>query len=70
VAIFDSTVFEAIFSEMVAKDAEGTILAGPSGKGIAFTNKNVDLYADHPDTTNTGASCLRLTWRHRAFLGL
>ena len=70
VCVFEANTFDRIFADMVSVDGEGVLLVGPSRTGIPFTYPNVQLYADHVDTTSAGAACLKLAWRHRRELGL
>ncbi|UOX84728.1 hypothetical protein MUY14_23220 [Amycolatopsis sp. FBCC-B4732] len=70
VCVLDSPTFDEIFAAMVSSGPEGTILVGPEGQGIPFTEENVRLYTGHPGTVNAGAACLELAWRHRDALGV
>jgi hypothetical protein len=70
VAIFAADTFDTIFGQLVKRDAEGTVLVGPSGNGIPFTGENVLNYSANPRTRSGAKACLLLTWRHRERLGL
>ncbi|MGW5741750.1 hypothetical protein [Amycolatopsis sp. NPDC003861] len=70
VTLIDAPVFDRLFCEMVPTGPEGTVIVGPEGHGIPFTEENIRLYVEHPGTVNAGAVCLELAWRHREALGL
>ncbi|WP_086837891.1 hypothetical protein [Amycolatopsis kentuckyensis] len=70
VAVIDAPAFDRLFAGMVPTGPEGTVIVGPEGHGIPFTEENIRLYADNPGTVNAGAVCLELAWRHREALGV
>jgi hypothetical protein len=70
VGAVDAAAFDALFSGIVAAGREGTILVGPDGRGIPFTEEWVRHYASEPVTRSGAQACLTLAWGHRAALGL
>jgi hypothetical protein len=70
VCIFSANAFDAIFADLTPSNDEGTLLVGPSRRGIPFNSHNVKLYADSMGTSLAAAVSLKLAWRHRRRLGL
>ncbi|MFI5841760.1 hypothetical protein ACIA8K_18825 [Catenuloplanes sp. NPDC051500] len=70
VAVFEAREFDAIFGPLRAEGDEGTLISGFGGRGLEFTEANVQRYVEAPETSATAAACLTLAWRHRASLGL
>lgn len=68
--VIDAPVFDTLFAAIVRQGKEGTILAGPDGRGIPFEESAVDAYARDPGTRDAARACLKLAWRHRDALGL
>jgi hypothetical protein len=66
--VIDDAVFDQVFAELVQSNNEGTIVAGPSGRGIALTEDNVDRLVSSEPMAPSGAACLELAWRHRQLL--
>jgi hypothetical protein len=68
VCIFEAETFDRIFKSMIPNGKEGVIVAGPHRLGIPFNEKSVRRYTENPNMINSGASCLKLAWRHRVEL--
>jgi hypothetical protein len=69
VAVFDGPCFDRLFGDMVATNAEGTVVthhtADQDTTGIPFASDTVAHYADHQPMQAAGAALLRLAWQHR-----
>jgi hypothetical protein len=59
---------DQVFAELVQSNNEGAIVTGPSGRGIALTEDNVDRLVTSEPMAPSGAACLELAWRHRELL--
>jgi hypothetical protein len=66
--VIDDAVFDQVFAELVQSNNEGAIVTGPSGRGIALTEDNVDRLVTSEPMAPSGAACLELAWRHRELL--
>jgi transcriptional regulator with XRE-family HTH domain len=66
--VIDDAVFDQVFAELVQSNNEGAIVTGPSGRGIALTEDNVDRLVTSEPMAPSGAACLELAWRHRGLL--
>lgn len=69
VVVIESDVFDAAFSGMVARNAEGEIFPSePGSVGIAWTPRNIrKVQADEP-LACSAAACIALTWKHRGLI--
>jgi hypothetical protein len=63
--VIDDAVFDQVFAELVQSNNKGAIVTGPSGRGIALTEDNVDRLVTSKAMAPSGAACLELAWRHR-----
>lgn len=64
VSVIDATVFDAVFRDIVAENAEGAILRhGPAG--FVFTEGDVERLVTREPMQAAGAAVLSLAWRHR-----
>jgi hypothetical protein len=72
VAVFDASLFDAVFAGMVADNAEGRMLTteDPAGTtiGVPFTAASVARFTAAEPMQAAGAALLRLAWKHRATL--
>lgn len=69
VAVFDSDLFDAAFSGLVADNAEGRVVTGPGKTGFSFTEQVVSRFAGGTEPMQAaGAAVLQLAWNHRALL--
>lgn len=69
-AVIDSDVFDDIFRELVATNAEGSIVTTGDrpAPGIAFEHRNVERWLTTEPMAPAAAACLALAWRHRQAL--
>jgi hypothetical protein len=63
VAVFDAPLFDELFTDLVAHNDEGRVLAA-----LPFTAANVHRFAHDEPTQAAGAALLALAWRHREAL--
>jgi hypothetical protein len=72
VAVFDSDVFDAAFSHLVAVNSEGRVVNGAGRAGEVGVPFSVDailpLVGGHDPMQAAGAATLQLAWRHRTVL--
>jgi hypothetical protein len=69
VAVFDSDVFDALFSGQVTVNAEGRVISEPGASGVPFTRDAVARFTDGAEPMQAaGAAALQLAWRHRSSL--
>lgn len=71
VVVFDDSVFDQLFGEMVQYNAEGKIMAvgqGTAAEGIPFTEQSVQRLLTSEPMASPGAACLALAWQHRDIL--
>jgi hypothetical protein len=61
VAVFDSTVFDALFHDSVVTNAEGRLVEG----GLPFTAETVDRFLHREQMSAPGTCALDRAWRHR-----
>jgi hypothetical protein len=66
VTVIDAAVFDEVFADMVASNAEGRVL-GVAG-GFAFTQANVERFVTSEPMQAAGAAALFLAWQHRGKL--
>jgi hypothetical protein len=68
-AVFDQPVFDDLFHDLVATNAEGDILgvttSGAGTIGIPFTQATVERSTSTQPMQAAGAALLDLAWRHR-----
>jgi len=70
IMVMDAREFDRTFAKMVAENREGNIIAGPSGKGVAFTKSNIDSYLSDGSVTSAAKACLALAWANQDHLKL
>jgi hypothetical protein len=63
VITIDAFLYDELFGQVAATNAEGSILPA-----VPFTAETVDQYASTEPTQAAGAGLLRLAWRHRPSL--
>jgi len=74
VAVFDGDVFDRLFADLVAANAEGKVIgpsaaAAPGVPGIPFTGEAIRRLADGSGSMQAaGAAVLQLAWQHRRSL--
>lgn len=71
VVVIDADVYDSVFSGMVSRNSEGTVVAGRaggSGAGIEFTEPNIRRLLDNEPLASAAAACLDLAWRHRGLI--
>jgi hypothetical protein len=72
VAVFDGDVFDALFGDLVAVNAEGRVIGGRGASGtsgVPFTGEIIRRFAGGGQPMQAaGAAVLQLAWRHRARL--
>jgi hypothetical protein len=74
VAVFDGDVFDGLFADLVAANAEGRVIgpgatAAPGAPGVPFTGEALRRLADGPEPMQAaGAAVLQLAWQHRRSL--
>ena len=68
-AVFDQHVFDELFHDLVATNAEGDIVGatttGAGTIGIPFTQATVERFTSTQPMQAAGAALLDLAWRHR-----
>ncbi|GII91623.1 hypothetical protein [Sinosporangium siamense] len=65
VTVFDSEIFDKLFSGMAATNAEGTLIGAG---GIRFDAGPVERYIHREPMQAAGAAALDLAWKHRDLL--
>jgi hypothetical protein len=72
VAVFDGDVFDRLFADLVAANAEGKVIGPPAAAGvpgIPFTGEAIRRLADGSGSMQAaGAAVLQLAWQHRRSL--
>jgi hypothetical protein len=69
VAVFGADVFDAVFGELVAVNAEGRMVTEAGSALIPFTSGTVARFAGGGEPVQaSGAAVLQLAWRHRGLL--
>jgi len=69
VAVFDADLFDAVFSDLVADNAEGRMISGRGETGFPFTEQVVSRFASGIEPMQAaGAAALQLAWNHRDLL--
>ncbi|MGW5396244.1 helix-turn-helix transcriptional regulator [Streptomyces sp. NPDC003952] len=71
VVVIDSDVYDSVFSGMVSRNSEGTVVAGRPGDssaGIEFTEANIRRLLDNEPLASAAAACLDLAWQHRGLI--
>nr|WSW60378.1 helix-turn-helix domain-containing protein [Streptomyces sp. NBC_00998] len=71
VVVIDSDVYDSVFSGMVSRNSEGTVVAGRAGDssaGIEFTEANIRRLLDNEPLASAAAACLDLAWQHRGLI--
>ncbi|MCP3754923.1 helix-turn-helix transcriptional regulator [Streptomyces sp. TBY4] len=71
VVVIESDVYDAVFSGMVSRNSEGTVVAGRAGDssaGIEFTEANIRRLLDNEPLASAAAACLDLAWQHRGLI--
>ncbi|MBO0776559.1 MAG: transcriptional regulator [Actinobacteria bacterium] len=69
VAVFDGDVFDALFSGLVAGNAEGRLVTAGGSAAIPFTEATVARFTGGAEPMQAaGAALLRLAWEHRRHL--
>ncbi|MBT2470200.1 helix-turn-helix transcriptional regulator [Streptomyces sp. ISL-66] len=71
VVVIDSDVYDSVFSGMVSRNSEGTVVARPPGDssaGIEFTEANIRRLLDNEPLASAAAACLDLAWQHRGLI--
>lgn len=69
VAVFDPDLFDAVFSGLVADNAEGHVVSSRGETGFSFTEKVVSRFTIGAEPMQAaGAAVLQLAWNHRALL--
>ncbi|WP_078893173.1 helix-turn-helix transcriptional regulator [Streptomyces sp. NRRL F-2580] len=71
VVVIDADVYDSVFSGMVSRNSEGSVVAGRaggSGTGIEFTEPNIRRLLDNEPLASAAAACLDLAWQHRGFI--
>jgi len=69
VAVFDSDLFDATFTGLVADNSEGRVVASEGKTGFSFTQQAVSRFTSGAEPMQAaGAAVLRLAWNHRALL--
>ncbi|WP_328525627.1 hypothetical protein [Kribbella sp. NBC_00359] len=67
--VIDDTVFDELFSDLVAKNPEGEVVtsldANRSIRGLPFDEPTVKRLTTREPLGQTSAACLTLAWRHR-----
>lgn len=68
VTVFDAELFDELFDDLVAGNAEGELVTsdlGPSSYGFPFTEDEVNRLSEREPMQAAGAALLQLAWRHR-----
>ncbi len=69
VAVFDSDIFDAAFSRVVADNAEGRVVTSHGQTGFSFSEEAVFRFTSGAEPMQSaGAAVLQLAWNHRALL--
>ena len=72
VAVFDSAVFDGIFTKLVGANEEGQIVASPlpnrATVGLPFDSDTVERFVNIEPIQPAGAALLRLAWAYRSEL--
>ncbi|THA37108.1 XRE family transcriptional regulator [Streptomyces sp. A1547] len=71
VVVIEADVYDSVFSGMVSRNSEGTVVAGRaggSGTGIEFTEPNIRRLLDNEPLASAAAACLDLAWQHRGLI--
>lgn len=69
VAVFDAAVFDDLFANLVAVNAEGEVLNENGSAGIPFTEASVARFSARDAPVQAAcAALLRLAWQHREHL--
>lgn len=72
VAVFDSAVFDGIFTELVGANEEGQIVASPlpngATVGLPFNSDTIERFVNTEPIQPAGAALLRLAWACRSEL--
>ncbi|CAM5456647.1 hypothetical protein SAVIM338S_02889 [Streptomyces avidinii] len=71
VVVIDADVYDSVFSGMVSRNSEGSVVAGRAGSssaGIEFTEPNIRRLLDNEPLASAAAACLDLAWQHRGLI--
>ncbi len=69
VAVFDSDIFDAAFSRVVADNAEGRVVTSHGQTGFSVSEEAVFRFTSGAEPMQSaGAAVLQLAWNHRALL--
>ncbi|MFF3214036.1 helix-turn-helix transcriptional regulator [Streptomyces sp. NPDC002886] len=71
VVVIESDVYDSVFSGMVSRNSEGTVVAGRPGDssaGVEFTEANIRRLLENEPLASAAAACLDLAWQHRGLI--
>lgn len=63
--VIDASLFDEVFSDLVAVNSEGRIINDAATTGFAFTESAVTRFSTTEPMQAAGAAALRLAWKHR-----
>jgi hypothetical protein len=69
VAVFDADLFDATFTDLVADNSEGRVVASKGKTGFSFTEQAVSRFTSGAEPMQAaGTAVLQLAWNNRALL--
>lgn len=69
VVVIEADVYDTVFSGMVSRNTEGSVIAGKGNAGgIDFTEANIRHLLENEPLASAAAACLDLAWQHRGLI--
>jgi hypothetical protein len=66
--VIDATLFDQVFSDLVAVNSEGRVINDTATTGFAFTESSVTRFSTSEPMQAAGAATLRLAWKRQRSL--